>query len=117
MNNLAYVILDGNLTADPNRREIGQDKSVTSFSLAINHEYANKDGGKHVSYIDIETWDKLGDNCSKYLHKGSRVTITGQLRQDRWKDDHGNNRSKIKVTAQTVRFDSKPNQKPEDQAA
>jgi single-strand DNA-binding protein len=106
MNNLAQVTLDGNLTHDPEKRETKNNSTVTTFSVAVNHEWNNKDGNKSVSYIPVETWDKLAENCATYLKKGSRVTITGHLRQDRWKDAHGNSQSKIKVVAQTVRFDS-----------
>ena len=107
MNNLAMVILDGNLTGDPRSRTIGE-KTVTTFSVAINHAPANRDKNPYVSYIDVETWDRLADNCAAYLLKGRKVTIHGNLLQDRWVDDQGTKRNRIKVVAQMVRFDSLP---------
>lgn len=112
MNNLAQVTLDGNLTHDPEFKKLKTNHTVTSFSVAVNHEWGNKDGNKSVSYIPVEAWEKLAENCAEYLKKGSPVTVIGVLRQDRWKDEDGKNQSKIKVIAQMVRFDSR--KKPED---
>ncbi|MCB1324417.1 MAG: single-stranded DNA-binding protein [Spirochaetales bacterium] len=119
MNNLSIAVLDGNLTADPETKQIGQDRTVTNFRVALNHEYgaANTgDGKEFVSYVPVECWNKLAENCGRYLKKGSRVTVTGDIRQDRWKDNDGHSRSQIKVIAQRVRFDSSP-RKDEDKKA
>jgi single-strand DNA-binding protein len=102
MKNLSYVILDGNLVSDPELKELSSGKNVANFTLAINHSSEEDD----VSFVDIEAWDKLGENCEEYLNKGSRVTVLGNLKQDRWKTQDGNSRNKIKVVASTVRFDS-----------
>ncbi|MCB1170204.1 MAG: single-stranded DNA-binding protein [Leptospiraceae bacterium] len=106
MNNLAFAILDGNLVQDPELKELSNDRKVVNFSVAANHEFRTKDDNKEfVSYFNVEAWDKQAENIAKYLRKGSRVTVEGSLRQDRWQDDKGNTRSKIKVLARNVRFD------------
>ncbi|MBL8020772.1 MAG: single-stranded DNA-binding protein [Leptospirales bacterium] len=106
MNNLSLAVLDGNLTRDPEMKTIKTGKVVTTFTVAMNHEYGSKEGNKSVSYISIETWDKLAENCAAYLKKGSRVTVSGSIREDRWKDDEGKSHNRHKVVAMTVRFDS-----------
>ena len=106
---MAYTILDGNLTSDPETKKINNGKSITSFSIAINHysKASESDGtGGDVSYIDVETWDKLADNCAEFLKKGKMVTVIGTLKQERWKSQDGTNRQKFKVIASSVRFDS-----------
>jgi single-strand DNA-binding protein len=108
MQNLALVILDGNLTRDPESRKTKNEKEVTSFAVALNHEWGAKEGNNAVSYINVECWGKLAENCARYLKKGSRVTVQGQLRQDRWKDDEGAAHSRVKVLANSVRFDYSP---------
>ncbi len=114
MNNIDFTILDGNLTHDPEMRNLKNDSVVTTFNLAVNHERHGQEGNKYVSYIPIETWDRLAENCATYLARGSRVTVSGELRQDRWKDDEGRTRSKLKVLARTVRFDTPPKKEEED---
>lgn len=117
MQNLALAILDGNLTADPEIRRFENERSVTRFTMAANHEYgSSRDNSKKnaVSYIQIECWNKLAENCAQYLQKGSRITVTGDIRQDRWQDKNGQTRSTIKVVARNVRFDSSPRHDAED---
>lgn len=106
MNNLALVVLDGNLTHDPETKQTHTGKTVTTFTVALNHGYGGDDNNRSVSYIPIETWDKLAENCADFLKKGSFVTISGDIRQDRWRDAEDKSHSKIKVVARNVRFDN-----------
>ena len=105
MKNIAYAILDGNLTADPDTQHVGVDsKTKTTMTIAVNHDNLEDDNGQ-VSYIDIEAWNELAENCAKYLTKGKKITAMGELRQERWKNPDGLNRSRIKIVANTIRFD------------
>ncbi len=117
MQNLAQVILDGNLTADPETRKTPTDKTVTNFRVAANHEWGSKNGNKVVSYFSVECWEKLAENCNQYLHKGSRVTVQGELREDRWTDPQGQNHSRTKIIARSVRFDWSPKEDREKKAS
>lgn len=104
MKNLAIAILDGNLVRDPETKQTKNEKTVTRFAVALNHEWGAKDGDKAVSFVDVECWDRLAETCAQYLKKGRYVTVTGQLRQDRWKDNDGKSHSRLKIVAQNVRF-------------
>ncbi|MDX1958594.1 MAG: single-stranded DNA-binding protein [Leptospiraceae bacterium] len=105
MKNLAYAILDGNLTADPETKLLNSGKTVSTFSVAVNH-YGGKDKSENdVSFIEIETWDKLAENCGEYLKKGRPVTVMGNIKQERWKSTDGTLRQRFKIVANTVRFD------------
>jgi single-strand DNA-binding protein len=100
--NFAVTFLEGNLTADPELKKVGNGKVLTTFSIAVNHSY--KDESEEVSYVDVETWDTLAENCHEYLKKGRSVTIIGNLKQDRWKSSDGVNKSRMKIVALEVRF-------------
>jgi single-strand DNA-binding protein len=91
------------------------DTTANTIAIACNHaeRFVNRE---NVSYFVIECWDKLAENCAMYLKKGSKVTVQGSLRQDRWKDAEGKTRSKVKIVAQNVRFDSVKRQQ-EDQSS
>lgn len=97
----------GNLTADPQFKEVKGDKKVCTFSIAIN---SNID--KSVIYIDIETWNKTAENCNRFLSKGRKVLIEGRLKLNSWKSKEGENRSKIFCSADNVTFlsDNQQNQ-------
>ena len=104
MKNIARVILDGNLTHDPEMKRTRTGKAVISLRVAVNHEWGGKDGNKMVSYFQIEAWEKLAEVCGRYLKKGDYVTIDGDMRQDRWEDEKGEKYSRVKVIARDVRF-------------
>lgn len=99
------VILLGNLTKDPELRYTSGGTAVANFSMAINRKFS-KDGEKkeEVDFFDIEVWDKLAELASEYLSKGSPVLIEGRLKQDRWEDEGGKSRSRVKVVAQGLQF-------------
>lgn len=103
---LNKVLIAGNLTRKPEVRPIGNDKSVTSFGIAINERYTAKDGEKkeNVTFIDCEAWNRTGELCAQYLDKGSPVFIEGKLKLDSWEDKDGGKRTKLKVVAENVQF-------------
>lgn len=102
MNNIANVVLDGFLVRDPEFKETPGGYSLSNFTVAVNHSKKEND----VSFIDIECWGRIAETSAEYLRKSSKVTVIGSLRQDRWEDAEGRARSKIKVLANHVRFDS-----------
>jgi len=96
----------GNLTRDPELKEFG-DYNKCSFPIAIN---SSKD---EVIFMDIECWNKVADNCSKYLSKGSCVYVEGKIKVNKWEDKNGNKRQKFYISADLVRF--LPNGKREEE--
>ena len=52
----------------------------------------------------METWAKLAEVCAEQLEKGRGVRVVGRLKQDRWQDQEGNPRSKVKIVAEHVEF-------------
>lgn len=107
MNSINIVIFDGNLARDPELTNLASGTSLCKICVAINSSYKEK---KEVAYINVDAWGKIGESCNSYLKKGSRVTVTGRLKQNTWKDQDGKSRSEIRVVADSVRFDSKPSQ-------
>jgi len=109
MQNYATATIEGFVTHDPTVKKTKTGKSLCSFSLAVNH-YSKKDEAPRVSYIDVETWEKIADSCSKNINKGKRVIIIGAIRQDRWENDDGKVQSRLKIIGNEVRIlESKKN--------
>ncbi|OGL30744.1 hypothetical protein A3F37_03950 [Candidatus Saccharibacteria bacterium RIFCSPHIGHO2_12_FULL_41_12] len=99
------VTLMGNLTRDPELRQIPSGQSVCSFSLALNRSYKGSDGEwKEVTdYVDIVAWGPLGERVAQYITKGRPVLVSGRLQSRSWEQD-GQKRSKLEVIAQDVTF-------------
>ncbi len=101
---LNSVNIMGNLTRDPELKYTPAGKSVCSMSIANNRVFT-KNGEKvqEVSYFDIEVWGVVGENCAKYLTKGSGIIVEGRLKQDRWEKD-GKTQSRVRISANNVHF-------------
>lgn len=99
------VILMGNLTRDPELRQIPSGQSVCSFSLALNRSYKGQDGEwkEATDYVDIVAWGPLGERVAQYVTKGRPVLVNGRLQSRSWEQD-GQKRSKLEVVAQDVTF-------------
>lgn len=99
------VILMGNLTRDPELRQIPSGQSVCSFSLALNRSYrdANGEWQEATDYIDCTAWGPLGERVSQYLSKGRRCLVQGRLQSRSWEQE-GQKRSKVEVLASDVTF-------------
>jgi single-strand DNA-binding protein len=109
------VELIGWMGADPDLRLIGQEGKVCRFNVATRYISGQDDNGNltyETQWTTVEAWDRLADRCNTYLHKGSRVLISGALRSDSWTDkESGQPRSKTYVRADDVIFlDSRPEQ-------
>ena len=92
----------GYLTKDPDYRHTQAGSAVCELNVAFNRKGRN--GQEDVTYMDVIVWGKTADNCRQYLSKGSCVHVSGYLRQERWQDSNGNNRSKIKLIAENLLF-------------
>jgi single-strand DNA-binding protein len=101
---LNSVNIMGNLTRDPELKNIGAGKNVCTLSIANNRVYTkNNEKVTEVSYFDVDVWGAPGENCAKYLKKGSGIIIEGRLKQDRWEKD-GKTQSRVRITANSVHF-------------
>lgn len=109
-----YIAI-GNLTQDPTCKDLGESK-VCSFGIAVNEfYYKNKEKQKTTFFIDVETWNKQAENCTKFLSKGKKVAIEGKLKANSW-EKNGQKFTKVYCLADKIHFlaseDSGQNQKP-----
>ena len=105
MNSLNSILLEGNLTRDPDSKTLPTGSQVCSFSVASDRFYKQNDTfEKEVSYFDVEAWSRLGLTCSQNLKKGRGVRVVGRLKQDRWNDPEGKPKSRVKIVAEHVEF-------------
>lgn len=111
---LNRVQLIGNLGKDPESRFTSTGKKVVTFSLAVSNRW--KAGGEvkeSTDWFNIETWEKLAEICSQYLHKGSLVFLEGRLKTEKY-EDKGETRYFTKVVVQSMQMLDK---KPEEETA
>jgi single-strand DNA-binding protein len=105
MNNLNSILIEGNIVRDPLLKTTPGGTAVCTFSVAVNRSYKKGDGWENeVSYFDVETWARLAEDVNSLGHKGRGVRVVGRLKQERWTDSDGKQRSKVKIVAEHVEF-------------
>lgn len=98
------IILIGNVSTDPEQRTTTNGKSVCSFNLAVNRKFSNADGDRQTDFFRINAWGKLGDSCAKYLTKGRKVAVSGELQARMYDARNGQQRLSLDVQADEVEF-------------
>jgi single-strand DNA-binding protein len=101
------IIIVGNLTRDPDYKQLSTGAAVCRLGLASNRQYKNRQSGsvtQEVCYIDVDVWGPQAETCRQYLAKGRPVLVEGRLKLDSWQDAEGQNRSKHSIVAERVVF-------------
>jgi single-strand DNA-binding protein len=87
------VILVGNVGRDPEVRSAQDGSKIVNFSVATSESWKDKTSRERK---DRTEWHRvvifnpnLAEICEKYLHKGSKVYIEGQLQTRKWQDQSG----------------------------
>jgi single-strand DNA-binding protein len=107
------VVLFGRLTADPDTKSVGDNKTVTTFRIAVERLGAKP---RNVDYVSVECWGGLADASGQHLHKGRAVGVQGALRHDEWTGSDGQRHSRLYVVANHVQFtDTPPTAAPADE--
>lgn len=106
---LNHITIMGRLTRDTELRRTGSGVAVTSFTLAVGRDIANKETGeRETDFIDCVAWRATGEFVDKYFSKGRMAVVSGRLQMRNWTDKDGNKRRSAEVIADNVYFgDSK----------
>lgn len=98
MNN---VSISGRLVRDPECKEVGDNKTVCDFTIAVNGYRKNQED---TVFIKVKAWDSRAKSCQKFCKKGSLVNICGALRTNSWQTKDGSKRNEIYVLASDIEF-------------
>lgn len=107
---LNKVIVMGRLTKDPDLRRTQNGTAVTSFCLACDRDFKDKQTGeKETDFLDVVCWRNTAEFVSKHFTKGRMAVAEGRLQIREWMDKDGNKRRNAEILADNVYFaDSKP---------
>lgn len=96
---LNRVQLIGNLTRDPEMKQIPGGQVVTSFGLATNFTWKDQSGEQQnkAEFHNCVAWRKLAEICGQYLKKGSKVFVEGRLQTRDWEGEDGVKRYRTEI--------------------
>ena len=101
------VIISGNLTRDPELRSTASGLPVLGFGVAVNDRRKNQQTGEwedYPNFIDCTMFGARAESLSRYLGKGTKVSIEGKLRWSQWETNEGQKRSKIEIIVDEIEF-------------
>ena len=93
------AIIIGNLVRDPETRTAGEHK-VCTFTVAVQRRFKRDE----ADFIPVVTWRKLAENCEKYLCKGLKVAVAGEIRTRSYDAQDGTKRYVTEIQADEVQF-------------
>ena len=99
MNKLTII---GNLTKDPAIRKTRDGVSVCTFTVAVNRKAKNAD--IEPVYFRVSAWREMGENCARYLSKGKKVGVAGEVNINTYQGQDGKQYAELIVMASEVEF-------------
>ena len=107
--NLNKAFILGNLTRDPEVRNLPSGQLVANFGVATNRFWTSQDGQKQkeAEFHNVVTFRKLAEIASQYLKKGSLVLIEGRIRTRNWEDSSGTRRYRTEIIAERMQLGPK----------
>ena len=112
------VTITGNLTRDPEVKQTGGGMSVMKLGVAVNDRRKNpqtQEWEDVPNFIDCTMFGDRAAKVAQYLAKGSKVAISGRLRQETWETQDGQKRSRVGVVVDDLEFMSRSQQQPQAQ--
>lgn len=103
------VNIIGNLGQDPKLEYTQAGKAVCTLSVAVEEYNPNSPNCRETTWFKIKAWGKLGENCSRFLRKGSKIGVDGKMKSVKWTDQQNQKRETWQIWADSVDFlDPKP---------
>lgn len=105
--NKAFIL--GNLTRDPELKTLPSGVAVTTFGLATNRVWKDKNGAKQedTQFHNIVVFGVQAENVARYLKKGNTAMVEGRLQTRSWDDQNGVKKYRTEIVADRVQFGPK----------
>ena len=98
------VILIGNLASDPELRRTQSDIPVCTFRIAVQRRFANQQGVREADFIPIVVWRQTAELCARFLTKGRKCAVVGQLQTRSYDAQDGTKRYVTEVVVDNIEF-------------
>ena len=108
--NFNKAIIAGNLTRDPEMRNLPSGQQIANLGIASNRYYNDQQGNRQekTEFHNIVAFGKLADICSKYLKKGMLVLVEGRLQTNNWEGKDGVKRYKTEIIMESMQMGPRP---------
>ena len=102
-------------------RSTSNGVTVASFTLAVTNKFKDASGENKTQFFRINAWRQLGETCARYLSKGKKCAVIGELQARTYEAKDGTTRMSLDVQADEVEFlsprtDAEKHDEPKDDA-
>ena len=107
MANINRVVISGNLTKDPELRQLPSGNSVCKLRMAVNTRIKDRDSGQWTdkpNYFDVTVWGGQGESVARYLQRGCGLLVDGRLEWREWDAQDGTKRQAVEIIAENTQF-------------
>jgi len=103
------ALIYGNLTRDPEMKALPSGVSVTSFGVATNRTWKDKNGVKQesVNFHNVVAFGKQAELVHQYLKKGSPIFVEGRIQTRSWDDKEGKKQYRTEIVVENFQFGPK----------
>ncbi|ATP38991.1 single-stranded DNA-binding protein [Solibacillus sp. R5-41] len=98
------VGLVGRVTRDPVLRQLSENRTYTTFNLAINRNFKNSHGTVDADFVSCVAWGRLAERIVKYCGKGSLFGVNGRLHSRTYINGESQKMYTTEVAVEDVRF-------------
>lgn len=103
--NFNKVILGGRLTADPELKTTPSGIPVTTFTVAVNRRFADKQTGENTAdFFNVTAWRQTAEFITKFFRKASTICVVGSIQTRTWTDQNGQKRYATEIVADEAYF-------------
>lgn len=98
------VIFLGRLGKDPEIRYAqSSGNAVANFSLAVDRRF-KRDGEPDTDWFNCVAFSKTAEFCEKYLHKGGKVLLDGEVQNNNYEDKNGTKHYSVQIIVNQIEF-------------
>ena len=98
------VILIGNLVRDPEVGESSSGKTYCRFSVAVRRDYPDVNGEYQADFFNCTAWRGLAENIGKYLHKGNKIAVEGNIQINKREGRDGTEKTYVEISVSSADF-------------
>lgn len=110
---LNHVAVMGRLTHDPELKMTSNGVPVTTFRIAVDRDFKDKDGNRACDFLPVVAWRGTAEFVSRNFSKGRQAVVTGRIQVREFTKD-GEKRSVTEIIADSVYFADSKQEKKED---
>lgn len=101
---LNKIILHSRIAKDIELKDLGNDKKVANFSVAVRRDYKNQNGEYDTDFFNVSAFGNSAEFLEKYFSKGQEILIIGHLQNNQWETESGEKRTATNIIVENVEF-------------